>query len=154
MDILSSMLQTISQPFQPFIRILNPPKYSLPQPYRPPQYQPPITQPQNAPQPRQQTPMEELILLNPMFRTLNLSPEQVQIHLAIERKNKQKELEKINGIRSAEIERETKKQRLQMMASAMESQYLEEQARKQQYEQELISLGLKYATYETPVRFA
>jgi hypothetical protein len=104
--------------------------------------------------PQPKTPLQELIELNPMFAGMNLSEEQAKVHLSIESRNYQNNIEKINGIRTAAVEREAKKQRLQMVASAMETQFVQEQARKQQYQAELASLEQKYNINQQPVRFS
>jgi hypothetical protein len=99
-------------------------------------------------------PLEELISLNPLYSGLNLSQEQIQAHLAIERRNYQDKMEKARMVQDAELQRTLKKKNLEQIANQMESQYLQEQSRRQQYAQELAILQQKYKTNQEPVMFA
>jgi hypothetical protein len=147
MNLIESMLKPVNQQFDPIARV------TVPQPYRPPQYQQSDMQPQNIPQPRQQTPKERLVSLNPAYSSMNLSPAQIAAHLAFEEQNNQREQEKIQGKLYVENMQNAKKQRLQMMANQMEKEFSQKQAREEQYAQELSVLEQKYQV-QTPVRFS
>jgi len=146
-DILNLAWRTISSPFAPFFR---------PQP----QYQatPTVnrqsqTQPQNIP-PQPKTAMQRLVELNPIYASMNLTPDLVNAHLPVEEKLAQQKQNQERQKQEWNITQDAKKQRGEIRANQMQETQRLEYLRQQRYAQELASLEHKYQINQIPVQFA
>ena len=146
MDILQTIVKTISAMFAAFLPRTQP-QYRAPQPR-------PVQAATRPPQPHPKTAFQRLIELNPVYGTMNLTPDLVNAHLPVEEKMAQQKQEKESQKHVWYATQDAKKQHAEIHANQMQETQRTEYMRQLQHTQEIASIEQKYAVYQQPVQFA
>lgn len=144
MDVLNTIIKTISAPFQAFLPKQTPP-------YVPPSVRENF-QVQQQPQPK--TSFQRLVELNPIYASMNLTPSQIAAHLPVEEKLAQERQQ--TEIRNREWSniKDTKKRQMELYSNRMQATVNEESNRQARYENEIAAIEQKYQIYQVPVQFS